>query len=131
MKHHKKKKQRLEIVRTQISEKRLSKTFKCETIDDAMNNFKLECKKQPVYICKSCHRLLWEKSVQKFTIDKYSSINTNPIPAIVNYICIKFFVLHASPETASLPFWSLLLKLELLLSTLAHVQLDTVNNWKN
>ena len=41
-----------------------------------MNNFKLECKKQPVYICTSCHRLLWEKSVQKFTIDKYSDINT-------------------------------------------------------
>ena len=61
-----KKKQRLEIVRTQISEKRLSKKFKCETID-AVNNFKLECKKQPVYICTSCHRLLWEKSVQKFT----------------------------------------------------------------
>ena len=41
-----------------------------------MNNFKLECKKQPVYICTSCHRLLWEKGVQKFTIENYSNINT-------------------------------------------------------
>ena len=55
----------------------------------------------------------------------------NPIPAIVKYICIDFFVLRTSAETASLPFWSLLLKLELLLSTLAHAQLDIVNNSKN
>ena len=41
-----------------------------------MNNFKLECKKQPVYICTSCHRLLWEKSVQMFTIERYSNIDT-------------------------------------------------------
>ena len=41
-----------------------------------MNNFKLECKKQPVYICTSCHRLLWEKGVQKFTIQNYCDINT-------------------------------------------------------
>ena len=49
-----------------------------------MNNFKLECKQQPVYICTSCHRLLWEKSVQKFTIDNYCDINTkirNPVLA--------------------------------------------------
>ena len=41
-----------------------------------MNKFKLECKKQPVYICTSCHRLLWEKSFQKFTIENYCDINT-------------------------------------------------------
>ena len=41
-----KNKQRLEIVRSQISDKRLSKKFKCESIDDAMNKFRLECKKK-------------------------------------------------------------------------------------
>ena len=41
-----------------------------------MNNFKLECKKQPVYICTSCHRLLWKKGFQKFTIENYCDINT-------------------------------------------------------
>ena len=41
-----------------------------------MNKYKLECKKQPVYICTSCHRLLWQKSVQKFTIQNHSNINT-------------------------------------------------------
>ena len=41
-----------------------------------MNNFKLECKKQTLYICTSCHRLLWKKSVQMFTIENYHDINT-------------------------------------------------------
>ena len=41
-----------------------------------MNNFKLECKKQPVYICTCCYRLLWQKSVQKFTIENYCHIST-------------------------------------------------------
>ena len=41
-----------------------------------MNNFKLKCKKQPVYICTSCHRLLWEKGVPNFTIENYSDIKT-------------------------------------------------------
>ena len=44
-----------------------------------MNNFKLEGKKQPVYICTSCHRLLWEKGVQKFKIKNYSNINTRAV----------------------------------------------------
>ena len=41
-----------------------------------MNNFKNQCKKQPVYICTSCHRLLWKKGVQEFKIDKYNNINS-------------------------------------------------------
>ena len=40
---------------------RLSKKLKSPTIEDTMNNFKLECKKQPVYICTACHRLLWKR----------------------------------------------------------------------
>ena len=41
-----------------------------------MNNFKNQCKKQPVYICTSCHRLLWKKGVEEFKIDKYDNINS-------------------------------------------------------
>ena len=48
--------------------------LKVETVDDAMKNFKAKCKKQPIYICTSCHRLLWRKGVQKFSIDKYNKI---------------------------------------------------------
>ena len=51
-----------------------AKKLKVETVDDAMKNFKAECKKQPIYICTSCHRLLWRKDVQKFSINKYNKI---------------------------------------------------------
>ena len=60
--------------KTNMSQTRLAKKLKVETVDDAMKNFKAECKKQPVYICTSCHRLLWHKGVQKFSIDKYNKI---------------------------------------------------------
>ena len=46
-----------------------------ETLEDAMNNFKSETKKQPVYICTSCHRLLWRKGVEQLKIQKYNNIN--------------------------------------------------------
>ena len=52
----------------------MTKKLKVETIDDAMKNFKAECKKQPIYICTSCHRLLWRKGIQKFSNDKYNKI---------------------------------------------------------
>ena len=67
-------KERQQVDKTKISQKRMAKKLKLETIDDAMTNFKAECKKQPVYICTSCHRLLWQKGVQKFSIDKYNKI---------------------------------------------------------
>ena len=53
---------------------RSAKKLKVETVDDAMKNFKAECKKQPIYIRTLCHRLLWRKGVQKFSIDKYNKI---------------------------------------------------------
>ena len=56
------------------SQTRLAKKLKVETFDDVMKKFKAECKKQPIYICTSCHRLLWRKGVQKFSIDKYNKI---------------------------------------------------------
>ena len=40
-----------------------------------MNNFNAQCKKQPVYVCTSCHRLLWRKAFQNFNIDNYASID--------------------------------------------------------
>ena len=46
-----------------------------ETVDDAMKNFRTQCKKQPVYICISCHRLMWRKGVQEFKIEKYHKIS--------------------------------------------------------
>ena len=61
---------------------RLAKKTKVETIDDAMNNFKSEVKKQPVYICTLCHRLLWRKGVQKFSIEKYNKVR----PVIIQLV---------------------------------------------
>ena len=40
-----------------------------------MNKFNDECRKQPVYICTSCHRLLWRRGVNEFKIDKYDKIS--------------------------------------------------------
>ena len=68
-------KHRQNIARIQMCHKRLSKKLKCETIQDAMNNFKEQCKKQPVYICTSCHRLLWEKGVEELKIEKYNNVS--------------------------------------------------------
>ena len=62
--------------RIQMAHNRLLKKLKHETVDNAMNNFKNECKKQPLYICTSCHRLLWKKGVEEFKIDKYDKINS-------------------------------------------------------
>ena len=67
-------KHRQQMNKTNMSQTRLAKKLKVETVDDAMKKFKAECKKQPVYICTSCHRLLWRKGVQKFSIDKYNKI---------------------------------------------------------
>ena len=67
-----------------ISQTRLAKKTKVETIDDAMNNFKSEVKKQPVYICTSCHRLLWRKGVQKFSIDKYNKVRPEIIQLVLD-----------------------------------------------
>ena len=68
-------KRRQNIARIQMCHNRLSKKLKCETIQDAMNNFKEQCKKQPVYICTSCHRLLWEKGVEELKIEKYNNVS--------------------------------------------------------
>ena len=70
--------------KTKTSQTRLAKKSKVETIDEAMNNFKTECKKQPIYICTSCHRLLWRKGVQKFSIDKYNKIRKEIIHLVLH-----------------------------------------------
>ena len=67
-------KHRQQIDKIKTSQTRLAKKLKVETIDDAMKNFKAECRKQPIYICTSCHRLLWRKGVQKFSTEKYDKI---------------------------------------------------------
>ena len=59
----------------QPSKTSLPNKIKCETITDAMNNFNAQCKKQPVYVCTSHHRLIWRKGVQNFNIDNYASID--------------------------------------------------------
>ena len=73
-----------EMAKMNISQTRLAKKTKVETIDDAMNNFKSEVKKQPVYICTSCHRLLWRKGVQKFSIDKYNKVRPEIIQLVLD-----------------------------------------------
>ena len=70
--------------KTKTSQTQLAKKSKVETIDEAMTNFKKECKKQPVYICTSCHRLLWRKGVQKFSIDKYNKIKKEIIQLVLH-----------------------------------------------
>ena len=49
-------KQCQQMDKTKKSQARLAKKLKVQTVDDAMKNFKAECKKQPIYICTSCHR---------------------------------------------------------------------------
>ena len=66
------------------SQTRLAKKTKVETIDGAMNNFKSEVKKQPVNICTSCHRLLWRKGVQKFSIEKYNKVRPEIIQLVLD-----------------------------------------------
>ena len=73
-----------EMAKMNISQTRLAKKTKVETIDDAMNNFKSEVKKQPVYICTSCHRLLWRKGVQKFSVDKYNKVRPEIIQLVLD-----------------------------------------------
>ena len=68
--------------KTQKYKTRLSKKLKCPTIEDAMNNFKSECKKQPVYFCTACHRLLWKKGVQHFNMNNYNSVDSE----IINHV---------------------------------------------
>ena len=68
--------ERKEAVKTQISKRRLFKKKKIETVEDAMNSFKLQCRKQPVYVCTSCHRLLWKKGVQRFNMNNYNKIDS-------------------------------------------------------
>ena len=70
--------------KTKTSQTRLAKKSKVKTIDEAMTNFKKECKKQPVYICTLCHRLLWRKGVQKFSIDKYNKIKKEIIQLVLH-----------------------------------------------
>ena len=77
-------KKRQEMAKMNISQTRLAKKTKVETIDDAMNNVKSEVKKQPVYICTSCHRLLWRKGVQKFSIDKYNKVRPEIIQLVLD-----------------------------------------------
>ena len=98
--------------KTKTSQTRLAKKSKVVTIDEAMSNFKKECKKQPVYICTSCHRLLWRKGVQKFSIDKYNKIRKEIIHLVLNekyrissidqsiYIC---HTCHAALKSGRIP----------------------------
>ena len=68
--------------KTQRYKTRLSKKLKSPTIEDAMNNFKSECKKQPVYICTVCHRLLWKKGVNHFNMKNYNSVDSE----VINFV---------------------------------------------
>ena len=74
--------QRKKADKSQKYKTRLSKKLKSPTIEDAMNNFKSECKKQPVYICTVCHRLLWKKGVNYFNMKNYSSVDSE----IINFV---------------------------------------------
>ena len=51
--------------------------MRSETIEDTMASFKTECRKQPVYICTSCHRLLWRKGVLIFSMKNYDGADSD------------------------------------------------------
>ena len=68
--------QRRQSDRLQKTNNRKLKRERVETVDEAIQNFKFKWKKQPVYICISCHRLLWQKGVHKFNLDKYANVDT-------------------------------------------------------
>ena len=70
--------------KTRLRRPSWQRSSKVETINEATSNFKRECKKQPVYIYTSCHRLLWKKGVQKFSIDKYNKIRKEIIQLVLN-----------------------------------------------
>ena len=105
-------KQQQHMDKTKTSQTRLAKKLKVEKIDEAMNNFKRECKKQPVYICTLCHRLLWRKGVQKFSINKYNKIRKEIIQLVLHkkyrlssingsiYICHTY---HTALKSGKIP----------------------------
>ena len=74
---HRKKADKIQKYKTRLSNK-----LKCSTIEDTMNNFKSECKKQPVYICTACHRLLWKKGVQHLNMNNYNTVDSG----ILNFV---------------------------------------------
>ena len=67
---------RQEQDRIYSAQQKLLKKQRVESVEEATDNFKSEIKKQPVYICTSCHRLLWKKGVRKFNINNYNKTNT-------------------------------------------------------
>ena len=76
-------KKRTQYFATYKKRVRQTKKLKSETVEDAMNNFKDEYHKQPVYICTSCHRLLWRKGVNEFKIHKYDKIRVEVRNAVL------------------------------------------------
>ena len=66
---------RKEADKIQKLKTRSSQKNKLDTIEDAMNRFQIQCKKQPVDVCTSYHRLLWKKGVQTFYMKNYDSID--------------------------------------------------------
>ena len=105
-------KQRQDITRIQMANSRLSKKLKYETVDNALNNFRTQCKKQPVYICTSCHRLMWRKGVQEFKIEKYHKISAELTNLVLHdkyiissidgstYICL---ICHRTLQSGKMP----------------------------
>ena len=67
-----KKRNRIKTTKTRFSQK-----IRSETIEDEMASFKTECRKQPVYICTSCHRLLWRKGVLIFSMKNYDGVDSD------------------------------------------------------
>ena len=73
--HAHKEKKRTEYFASYRKRVQQTKKLKYETVQDAMNKFNDEYRKQPVYICTLCHRLLWRRGVNEFKIDKYDKIS--------------------------------------------------------
>ena len=82
--HPEQTKKRQERDRTYSAQRKLLKKQRVETVEEATNNFKSDIKKQPVYICTSCHRLLWKKGVRKFDMRNYNTTNATIKQLVLN-----------------------------------------------
>ncbi len=53
------------------------------TIDEATAKFKKEIKQMPVFICTSCHRLLYKKGVQGFKRKNYDNVDKKVVDQVL------------------------------------------------
>ncbi len=94
------KKHRKEADRSQKASVRAKEKSKVPSIEETIAKFKKQIKQQPVYICTSCHRLLFRKGVQLYKRSNYDMVDKEVVDQVLapkfminskdtkQYICI-------------------------------------------